>query len=210
MTRDQSAHTQFVESGLGGDRRRGGGTRERGRVISFRPAACVTSGGDTTWKPLKKRVALEAKVAQEGGGLTGAQLVTLEDRQREQEAHGECERECPGDCDAQDTFSVGTLKGVGRIYQHTFSDPCPKVGVPTLDIDKTPVTARTPSVTACCRSVPSTGFRSSACCPIAARRRPIGTRLRSIWRWQHRAYPDEDEAPADPRHLRTLQPNPAQ
>jgi len=121
MTRDQSAHTQFAESGLGGDRRRGGGTRERGRVISFRPAACVTSGGDTTWKPLKKRVALEAKVAQEGGGLTGAQLVTLEDRQREQEAHGECERECPGDCDAQDTFSVGTLKGVGRIYQHTFT-----------------------------------------------------------------------------------------
>ena len=28
-TRDQSAHTQFAESGLGGDRCRGGGTRDR-------------------------------------------------------------------------------------------------------------------------------------------------------------------------------------
>ena len=38
------------------------------------------------------------------------------------EAHGEFESECPGYCGAQDTFYVGTLTGVGRIYQQTVID----------------------------------------------------------------------------------------
>jgi hypothetical protein len=37
-----------------------------------------------------------------------------------QEAHGEFESEHPGYCGAQDTFYVGNLKGVGRLYQQTF------------------------------------------------------------------------------------------
>jgi len=40
----------------------------------------------------------------------------------EKEAHGEFDSECPGYCGAQDTVSVGTLKGVGRIYQQPFID----------------------------------------------------------------------------------------
>jgi transposase InsO family protein len=32
--------------------------------------------------------------------------------QREKEAHGEFESECPGYCGAQDTFYVGNLKGI--------------------------------------------------------------------------------------------------
>ena len=59
----------------------------------------------------------------------------------DKEAHGEFESECPGYCGAQDTFYVGTLKGVGRIYQQTFIDTYSKVAFAKLYDRKTPVTA---------------------------------------------------------------------
>jgi transposase InsO family protein len=44
-------------------------------------------------------------------------------------------------CGAQDTFYVGTMKGVGRIYQRTFIDTCSKVAFAKLYDRKTPITA---------------------------------------------------------------------
>lgn len=38
------------------------------------------------------------------------------------EAHGEIETEHPGYFGSLDTFYVGAMKGVGRIYQQTFVD----------------------------------------------------------------------------------------
>ena len=65
----------------------------------------------------KRLKALEATVAQQGGVLTEEQLTALERAKEEKEAHGEIETEHPGYLGSQDTFYVGTLKGVGRIYQ---------------------------------------------------------------------------------------------
>jgi len=76
--------------------------------------------------------ALEAKVAQEHIVLTEDQLKALERAKEEKEAHGEIETEHPGYLGAQDTFYVGTLKGVGRIYQQTFIDTYAKVAMAKL------------------------------------------------------------------------------
>lgn len=95
-------------------------------------------GLETMAKRLK---ALEAKVAAEGGVLTEAQIRALERAQQEKEAHGEIETEHPGYLGAQDTFYVGHLKGVGRIYQQTFVDTYSRHAICKLYTTKTALTA---------------------------------------------------------------------
>lgn len=78
----------------------------------------------------KKRLkALEAKMAQENLILTESQVKALEKAKEEREAHGEIETEHPGYLGSQDTYYVGTIKGIGRIYQQTFIDTYAKVAI---------------------------------------------------------------------------------
>jgi transposase InsO family protein len=85
--------------------------------------------------------ALEAKVAAEGWVLTEAQVQALEKKRHDDEVAGEIDTAHPGYLGSQDTFYVGTLKGVGRIYQQTFVDTYSKVAQAKLYTTKTPITA---------------------------------------------------------------------
>jgi transposase InsO family protein len=75
----------------------------------------------------KRPKALEARVAQENLILTEEQVRALEKAREEKQAHGEIDTAHPGYLGAQDTYYVGTIKGVGRIYQQTFIDTYTKV-----------------------------------------------------------------------------------
>lgn len=113
---------------------------EKGIMVS-------SSGVRSIWvrhelETFKKRLkALEARVAQDGIVLTEGQLVALEKLKEKKEADGEIETEHPGYLGSQDTYYVGTIKGIGRIYQQTFIDTYSRVAMAKLYTDKTAITA---------------------------------------------------------------------
>jgi transposase InsO family protein len=86
-------------------------------------------------------LALEKKVAEHGIVLTETQVAALERKRDDDVACGEIETAHPGYLGSQDTFYVGTMKGVGRIYQQTFVDTYAKVAFAKLYSTKTPIAA---------------------------------------------------------------------
>jgi len=95
--------------------------RKEGKIIS--PGGVRTIWLRNNLETMQKRLrALEDLVAKDGLILTERQVQAMEKARLEKEAHGEIETEHPGYLGSQDSFYVGTLKGVGRIYQQTYVD----------------------------------------------------------------------------------------
>lgn len=114
--------------------------KKQGIFISPCGVRCVWQRHDL--ETFRKRLkALEARVAQENLILTEHQLAALEHSREEKEAHGEIETEHPGYLGSQDTYYVGNIKGVGRIYQQTFIDTYSKVAFCKLYDRKNALTA---------------------------------------------------------------------
>ncbi|CEO18054.1 hypothetical protein RMONA_08550 [Rickettsia monacensis] len=96
----------------------------------LRKSGIIISGGGvrSVWlrhdlESFKKRLkALETKVANDGIVLSDNQLAVLEKVKNQREASGEIETMHPGYLGSQDTYYVGNIKGIGRIYQQTFVD----------------------------------------------------------------------------------------
>lgn len=85
--------------------------------------------------------ALEKHIAETEEVLSEAQVQALERKQEEDVSIGEIETAHPGYLGSQDTFYVGNIKGVGRIYQQTFVDTYSKWAAAKLYTTKTPITA---------------------------------------------------------------------
>src|SRR5271157_2639561 len=135
----------------------------------------------------KRLKALEAKAAQAHLLLTEEQLRALERAREEKEAHGEIEIAHPGYLGTQDTYYVGTIKSVGRIYQQTFLDTYSKVAFAKLYDRKNALVAAdllNDRVLPSSRSMPS---RCCGCSPIAAPNTAASASIMSmscIWRWR--------------------------
>jgi transposase InsO family protein len=114
--------------------------RKKGIFISPTGVRCVWQRNDleTFSKRLK---ALESRVAQDGIILTDAQVAALERKIEKRESLGEIETAHPGYLGAQDTYYVGNIKGVGRIYQQTFIDTYTRVAFAKLYTSKHALTA---------------------------------------------------------------------
>lgn len=120
-----------VEQPAHGQVRAANELKKRGVSISPAGVRCVWLRNDL--ETFRKRLkALEAKVAQDGIVLSDAQVAALERKKEDQESKGEIETHHPGYLGAQDTYYVGYIKGVGKIYQQTFIDTYTRVAFAKL------------------------------------------------------------------------------
>lgn len=137
---EQAVTAHAIEQPAHGQHRTSNELRKKGVFVSG-------SGVRSIWlrhnlENFKKRLkALEEKIASDGIILSDSQVSALEKKKHDDEACGEIETAHPGYLGSQDTFYVGNLKGVGRIYQQTFVDTYSKVALAKLYTTKTPITA---------------------------------------------------------------------
>ena len=114
--------------------------RKRGIFISASGVRCVWQRNNLAC--FKDRLkALEEKSAKENFILTESQVQALERKKHDDVVAGEIETAHPGYLGSQDTYYVGNLKGVGRIYQQTYIDTYAKVAFAKLYTTKTPITS---------------------------------------------------------------------
>lgn len=137
---EQAVVVYAVEYPAHGQHRASNELRKRGIFISGSGVRSVWVRHNLANFKLRLK-ALESKVATEGCVLTEAQVVALEKKKYDDEACGEIETMHPGYLGSQDTFYVGTFKGIGRVYQQTFVDTYSKVAFAKLYTTKTPITS---------------------------------------------------------------------
>lgn len=89
----------------------------------------------------KRLKRLERWAAENTAILTESQVDALERVKEVEEAHGEIETFHPGFLVSQDTCYIGTIKGVGRIYQQTGIDTYSNVGFAKVYAEKTALVA---------------------------------------------------------------------
>ena len=137
---EQAVLAYVIEQPAHGQVRVSNELRKRGTFVSPSGVRSIWVRHDVA--NFKQRLtALEKHVAATGAVLTEAQVVALEKKRDDDIACGEIETAHPGYLGSQDTFYVGTMKGVGRIYQQTFVDTYSKVAFAKLYATKTPITS---------------------------------------------------------------------
>ena len=132
--------TYAIEQPAHGQVRASNELRKRGVFISPSGVRCVWLRNDLSCFKDRLR-ALEEKSAKENFILTESQVQALERKKHDDVVAGEIETAHPGYLGSQDTYYVGNLKGVGRIYQQTFIDTYAKVAFAKLYTTKTPITS---------------------------------------------------------------------
>jgi transposase InsO family protein len=137
---EEAVVAHAIECPANGQKRASNELRKAGIFVSPGGVRCIWLRHNL--ETFKKRLkALEAKIAADGIILTESQMAALERKQEDDVACGEIETHHPGYLGSQDTFYVGHLKGVGRIYQQTYVDTYAKVAFCKLYTNKTPITS---------------------------------------------------------------------